>query len=378
MLVVNAGSSSLKHALVDSARIARDPDGALLSSGEARWDPGDSPGRHGEALREALLDGGSGERGAVGAIGHRVVHGGERFEAPARIDGDVRAGIEEAAKLAPLHNRAALEGIDAAREAFPGLPQVACFDTAFHRTLDAAAATYAVPREWRERHGIRRFGFHGLNVSWCTGRAAELLDAAATRRLVVCHLGSGCSATAVRDGRSADTTMGFTPLDGLAMATRSGAIDPGILLHLQRTAGLDAAALDDALNHRSGLLGVSDRSSDLRELLAAADGGDEPSALAIAVFVRGVASAVAALSTTLGGLDALVFTAGIGEHAAPVRTAVADRLAHLGVALDTARNEGAAGDAEIGAEGAKIRVLVLRAREELVVARETAEALAGG
>ncbi|MBB4661881.1 acetate/propionate family kinase [Conexibacter arvalis] len=373
VLVVNAGSSSLKHALVDSRRIGDDPDGALLHAGEERWDPGASPGRHGEALRRALRDAAG---GAPDAVGHRVVHGGGRFDAPAVVDGDVRAGIERAARLAPLHNRAALEGIDAAVEAFPDVPQVACFDTAFHRTLDPAAATYALPREWRERHGIRRFGFHGLSVAWCAGRARELLGEAAARRLVVCHLGSGCSATAVRDGRSCDTTMGFTPLDGMPMATRSGALDPGILLYLQQAAGLGAAQLDDALNHRSGLLGIAG-SADLRELLAAADGGSRDARLAVDVFVRGIAGAVAALTTTLGGLDALVFTAGIGEHSPPLRAAVADRLAHLGVALDDARNRAATrgADGEIGAAGARIRVLVLRAREELVVARETAAAL---
>jgi acetate kinase len=375
VLVVNAGSSSLKHALVDTALAARDPDGALLQSGEERWDPGEGPGRHGAALRRALHDAAG---GAPDAVGHRVVHGGARFEAPARIDGEVRAGIEEAARLAPLHNGAALEGIDAALEAFPQVPQVACFDTAFHRTLDAAAATYAVPRAWRERHGVRRFGFHGLNLSWCAGRAVELLGAQAARRLVVCHLGSGCSVTAVQDGRSRDTTMGFTPLDGVPMATRSGAIDPEIVLHLQRTAGLGIAELDDALNHRSGLLGVSERSADLRAVLAAAAEGDARAQLAFDVFVRGVAGGVAAMSTALGGLDALVFTAGIGEHSAPLRAAVAARLLHLGVALDPARNEAAAGDGEIGCEGAKIRVLTLRAREELVVARETATTLRDG
>jgi len=377
VLVVNAGSSSLKHALVDSARIADDPAGAVVASGEERWDPGDSPGRHGEALRRALRDAGSGGA-APDAIGHRVVHGGERFEAPAAIDADVRAGIEEAARLAPLHNRAALEGVDAALDAFPGVPQVACFDTAFHRTLDRAAATYAVPREWRERHGIRRFGFHGLNVSWCAGQARELLGGERSRRLVVCHLGSGCSATAVRDGRSCDTTMGFTPLDGVPMGTRSGAIDPGILPHLMRTAGLGADELDDALNHRSGLLGLAG-TADLREVLAAAGRGDGSARLALDVFVRGVAGAVAALSTSLGGLDALVFTAGIGERSAVVRAEVAARLEHLGVALDAARNGAATDgrDGEVGAERARVRVLVVAAREELVVARETAAALTG-
>lgn len=349
----------------------------MLASGEERWDPGDSPGRHGEALTRALHDAGSGSGGAApDAIGHRVVHGGERFETPAVIDDDVRAGIEEAAKLAPLHNRAALEGVDAALEVFPGIPQVACFDTAFHRTLDAAAATYAVPRDWREQHGIRRFGFHGLNVAWCAGRARELLGAEGSRRLIVCHLGSGCSATAVRDGRSCDTTMGFTPLDGVPMGTRSGAIDPGILPHLMRTAGLGADELDDALNHRSGLLGLAG-SSDLREVLAAVDRGDAEARLAVGVFVRGVAGAVAALTTALGGLDALVFSAGIGERSAEVRAQIAARLEHLGVALDAARNDAATDgrDGEVGAERARVRVLVVAAREELVVARETAAAL---
>ncbi|HST42296.1 MAG TPA: acetate/propionate family kinase [Conexibacter sp.] len=374
VLVVNAGSSSLKHALIDSD--ARDPDAAVLGTGEERWEPGDSPGKHGDVLTRALAE----SAREVDAIGHRVVHGGHRFEAPALVDDDVRAGIAEAARLAPLHNRAALEGIDAAREAFPDLPQVACFDTAFHRTLDPAAATYAIPGEWAAEHGIRRFGFHGLNVSWCAERSRELLGSDGARRLVVCHLGSGCSVSAVRDGRSLDTSMGFTPLDGVPMATRSGALDPGVVLHLLR-AGLDADALDDGLNHRAGLLGIA-RSADLREVLAARDGDDRDgrAALAVAVFVRGIAGSVAAMTTALGGLDALVFSAGIGEHSPVLRAEVAQRLAHLGVALDPARNAAAnggdgPGDHELSSEGAKIRVLTLRAREEYVIARETAELL---
>lgn len=366
VLVVNAGSSSLKHAIVESDAIAGDPGTAVLSTGEQRWDPGDAPGRHADALAGALEDAGH----AIDAIGHRVVHGGARFEAPVLIDDEVVAGIERVAALAPLHNRAALEGIGAARRAFPHRPQVACFDTAFHRTLEPAAATYAIPGEWAAEHAIRRFGFHGLNVSWCAGRARELLGGAA-RRLVVCHLGSGCSVTAVLAGRSVDTSMGFTPLDGVPMATRPGALDPGILLHLLR-AGVDADALDGGLNHRSGLLGVSGRSADLREVLGAAEDGDSRSQLAFDVLVRGVAGAVAAQSTALGGLDALVFTAGAGENSARLRAAVAARLVHLGVRLDPRRNGRLTADCEIGAEGANVRVLVLRAREELVVARETA------
>lgn len=389
VLVVNAGSSSLKHALIDSA--ARDPDAAVLDAGESRWDPGAAPGRHGELLREVLSEG----AGEADAIGHRVVHGGARFEAPARIDDDVRAGIAAAAELAPLHNRAALEGIDAAREAFPDLPQVACFDTAFHRTLDAAAATYAIPAAWAREQGIRRFGFHGLNVSWCAERARALLGAERARRLVVCHLGSGCSVSAVRDGRSADTSMGFTPLDGIPMATRSGALDPGVVLRMLGAGGLSADEIDDALNHRAGLLGISERSADLRELLDLAAGrdasasasapgdggapaGDADAAraqLAIDVFVRGVAGAVAAMSTALRGLDALVFTAGIGEHSPPIRAAVADRLRHLCITLDPERNESAVPDADLAPSGAPIRVLALKAREEQVIARQTAALL---
>ena len=387
VLVVNAGSSSLKHALLDSA--AADPDAALLASGEERWEPGESTGRaldspagtrqrlppagpHAEALKRALSD----HAHEADAVGHRVVHGGDRFEAPARIDDDVRAGIAAAAELAPLHNRAALEGIDAAREAFPHLPQVACFDTAFHRTLDAAAATYAIPAAWAREQGIRRYGFHGLNVSWCAERARALLGAERARRLVVCHLGSGCSVSAVRGGRSADTTMGFTPLDGIPMATRSGALDPGVVLRMLRAGGLDADAIDAALNHDAGLLGISERSADLRELLDAAP-ADPRARLAIDVFVRGVASAVAAMSTALGGIDALVFTAGVGEHSAPLRERIAERLRHLCVTLDPARNDAARPDADIAPSGAPVRVLVLRAREEWVIARQTARLLDG-
>lgn len=368
VLVVNAGSSSLKHALIDSA--VRDPDAAVLASGEERWEPGDAPGKHGEVLKDALAEGAD----AADAIGHRVVHGGARFEAPARIDDDVRAGIAAAAELAPLHNRAALEGIDAARSAFPELPQVACFDTAFHRTLDPAAATYAIPADWARSEGIRRFGFHGLNVSWCAERARALLGAERSRRLVVCHLGSGCSVSAVRDGRSVDTTMGFTPLDGIPMATRSGALDPGVVLRLLQSGERTPAAVDDALNHRSGLLGISERSADLRELLDAAP-SDPRSQLAIDVFVRGVAGAVAAMSTALGGLDALVFTAGIGEHAPQIRAAVVERLRHLCITLDPDRDASAEPDADVAPSGAPVRVLVLRAREEYVIGRETAALL---
>jgi acetate kinase len=357
VLVVNAGSSSLKHALVDAGS------DVILRRGEARWEPGDSPGRHAGALRAALADGGD-----AAAVGHRVVHGGTRFDAAARIDGEVRAAIEALAPLAPLHMRAALEGIDAVSAALPNLPQVACFDTAFHRTLAPEAATYALPREWSERLGLRRFGFHGLNVAWCAERAGEALGRAGSRRVVVCHLGSGCSVSAVLDGRSVDTTMGYTPLDGVPMATRSGSIDPGLLLHLLAS-GIERDELEDALNHRSGLLGICGRHG-VRDVEQAAEAGDERAQLAFAVLVRGVSSAVAAMATSLRGLDALIFTAGAGERSARLRAAVCERLGQLGVALDPVANAGHA--AVVSPSGAAVAVLVVAAGEEIVIARETA------
>jgi acetate kinase len=365
VLTINAGSSSLKHAIVDEH-------GSILESGEERWDPGAGAGRHRVALDAAL----AGAR-RPDAIGHRVVHGGMRFTGPALLDDDVRAGIEEVTDLAPLHNRAALEGIDAVTEALPETPQVCCFDTAFHHTLPAAAATYAVPSEWTERYGIRRFGFHGLNVEWCAGRAADLLGPEAARRLVVCHLGSGCSVTAVLDGSSVDTSMGFTPLEGVPMASRSGSIDPGLVLHLAREMGVDA--VDAGLNHEAGLLGVSGRSSDLREVIAGADSGDRRCRLAFEVFARGIAASVAAMSTAMGGLDCLVFTAGSGENSPRIRAAVATRLEHLGVVLDAPRNEAAEPDTDISPAGEPgARVLVLRAGEEIVIARQTVDLIHAG
>lgn len=361
VLVVNAGSSSLKHTLVDAAT------DAVLQHGEERWEADGSAGRHAEALRAALADAGD----EAQAIGHRVVHGGTHFTGPARIDPDTRAEIAALAPLAPLHTRAALEGIDAAAAHLPGLPLVACFDTAFHRTLPPEASTYALPREWSERFGLRRYGFHGLNVDWCHEQAARLLGARNCRRLVVCHLGSGCSVSAVLDGRSVDTTMGFTPLEGVPMATRSGSVDPGLLLHLLAS-GIDRDELDAALNHRSGLLGMTGLTG-LREVECAASAGDERARLALDVLVRGVSGAVAAMTTSLRGLDALVFTAGAGERSAVLRGAVCTRLGQLGVTLDEPRN---ARNADmIGTAGAPVAVLVVRAGEEIIVARETARAL---
>ena len=294
-------------------------------------------------------------------MAHRVVHGGPHFRAPAVIDDDVHDAIRAVEALAPLHNRPALRAIDEARAVLPAVPHVAVFDTDFHATIPPTAATYAIPGDWRE-WGIRRYGFHGLSVQW----AAERVRAS---RLVVCHLGGGCSVTAVLDGRSVDTTMGFSPLEGVPMTTRSGSIDPGALLYLLRERGLDIEMLDHSLNFDSGFaaLGGAEGMAELQAL------GTADANLAIDVFTYRVSAAVAAMSAACGGLDALVFTAGIGENSARVREDVCARLAFLGVELDSQRNASASPDCEISS--GRVEVQVIRAREELVAARATQELL---
>ncbi len=339
VLVVNAGSTSLKLSLVStderSSRIA------------------------------SLQDVPSG----VGAVAHRIVHGGARFVAPVVVDGEVLAALSELTELAPLHNAPALEALGQARRALPGVPHVAVFDTAFHATLAPAAFTYPLPRGWREEWGIRRFGFHGLSVAWAASRVR-------VPRLVVAHLGGGCSLTAVRGGRSVDTTMGFSPLDGVPMVTRSGGLDPEILLHVLRKGLLSVEELDGALEQASGLAGMSGLSGRVDELERAAADGDADARLALDVFARRVAQAVAAMATALGGLDALVFTAGIGERSAGVRSDVCGLLGFLGVTLDAQRNAQAQPDAELAAVGAPVRIVLLRAREDIVAARAARTLLA--
>jgi acetate kinase len=348
VLVVNAGSMSLKLHLVDAAERS-------------------------ERVEEIE----SVDPGRVAAVAHRVVHGGPRFREPVPIDAGVRERIFEAEPLAPLHNEPCLAGIERAREAFPGAPQVAVFDTGFHATIPEEAAVYPLPRRWREEWGVRRYGFHGLSVAWSAERAPRLLGrSSAGLRLVVCHLGGGCSVSAVRDGRSLDNTMGFSPLEGVPMATRSGSVDPGALIYLMRERGLDAEALEQALNFDSGLRGLAGGSGGMRQIEAAAAGGEADAALAIEVFAHRVAGAVAAMAASAGGLDALVFTAGIGERSAGARERICRRLAFLGVELDPERNAAAEGDCDIAAEASRVRALVVRAREELIAAR-AARALLG-
>jgi acetate kinase len=311
--------------------------------------------------------------GSVGAVGYRVVHGGTRFTEPTVIDDATVAAIDELTDLAPLHNPVAASTIRAARATFPSVPHVAVFDTAFHAVLPASGYRYPVPDRWWLEHGVRRYGFHGLSVAWSTRRAATLLDRPVDRfRLVVAHLGGGCSVTAVDGGRSVDTSMGMTPLEGLMMGTRAGSIDPGILFRLIR-AGVPVAEVEHDLEHASGLRGIAG-TDDMRALLADEGAGDERAVLAIELFVRRAAGAVAAAATTLPSLDALVFTGGIGENAEPIRLRICERLAILGVPLPRTGGDGVAtadDDAVLAGGNEATAVLRVRAREDIVIAEET-------
>lgn len=358
VLVLNAGSSSLKLGVVD------DGDSALQAQVDVDTRDGDAVF---VGVRAALARAGI-EPGSIAAVGHRIVHGGARFTAPVLVDDDVLAELDALGELAPLHNGSALAIVRAARVALPGLEHVACFDTAFHRRLPEAARRYPVPRAWHDDWGIRRYGFHGLSVEWASERAAVLLGVGLDRlELVVAHLGSGASVTAVSRGRSVATSMGFTPLEGLMMGTRSGSIDPGILLHLLRSGRADVDAIADALEHDSGLLGVSGRSSDVRELTRAAERGDERAALALEMFADRAAQGIAAAATALPRLDALVFTGGIGEHAGELRARIAARLRVLGLPAVDAAETGQDRVLARGEDGAA--VLRVAAREDLIIAR---------
>ncbi len=312
----------------------------------------------------------------IAAVGHRVVHGGVTYRESVRIDPAVQAEIGRLAALAPLHNPPALAGIEAAQRALPQVPQVAVFDTAFHATLPPEAYLYPVPYAWYTDWGLRRFGFHGISHAYCAGRAADLLGRPLARlRLVTCHLGNGCSLAAIAGGRSVDTTMGFTPLEGLMMGTRSGSVDPGLLLYVQQQHGLSADTLDDVLNHQSGLLGISGVSSDMRAVETAAQAGQERAGLALTLFAARARAGIAAMAAALGGMDALVFTAGIGEHAVAMRAAICERLGFMGITLDPHRNTPAAMDEDIAPTEAAVRVLVIHTQEDRLIARETARVL---
>ncbi len=363
ILIVNAGSSSLKLRHLDD-------DDALLADEEL---PAASAGFDERAAASIVerLD-------RVDAVGHRFVHGGPRLTAATRIDAEVEDYLRSLIDLAPLHQPRALAGVELMRRLLPSVPAVACVDTAFHATLPGAAATYAVPREWRERYGVRRYGFHGLSHAYAARRAAELLDRPVARlRTVTCHLGAGASLAAVRFGVSVDTTMGFTPMEGIVMATRSGSVDPGLVLWLQGHAGLSAEAMADALDRRSGVLALAG-TADMREVLRAAGAGDAEARLALDVYAHHLRAAVAAMAAAMNGVDALVFTGGVGEHAAEVRSAAAAGLGFLGVALDEERNAAAEADVDVSTAAVAVRTLVVRAREDLEMARQVRAVLAAG
>jgi acetate kinase len=356
ILTVNAGSSSLKLRVLgpDDGVLASRESSAIAAEGELRGE------------LETIL-----AAGEVDAAGHRVVHGGPDFDGPTQVDPGVERQLEGLADLAPLHNPPAVAAMRALQALAPGLPNVACFDTAFHATIPTAASTYAIPAAWSQRWPLRRYGFHGLSHAYAGRRAAELLGSSPARlRLVTAHLGAGASLAAVVGGRSVDTTMGFTPLEGLAMATRSGSVDPGLLLWVQRHGGIEAEAMERALEHESGLLALSGRSGDMREVLAGRDAGDERCRLAFDVYIHRLAAGIAAMASAMGGLDALVFTGGVGENSPRVRAAAAEATAFLGVELDPARNEAAEGDVLLSAPGASAPCLRIEAREDVEIAAQ--------
>jgi acetate kinase len=387
ILVLNTGSSSVKFSVIEAEGER------LVLSGQADWSSLPArfilhrPGM--EAVKATLqADTNSdavtniiheiapiiSDLGQIGAIGHRVVHGGDAYTGCVRIDDNVMKTLAELSELAPLHNPISLEGIRAAKKSWPSVPQFASFDTAFHATLSEAARTYAVPRAWTRDWKLCRYGFHGLSHAYCTLQAGKLLGRSVEDlRLIICHLGHGCSVTAVRDGVSVDTSMGFTPLDGLVMATRSGSVDPGLLTHVIRHKGLTADDLDRVLNRESGLLGMSELSADMRQVLQEARNGREGCRLALDVYVRRLRQTIGAMYVTLGGLDALVFTAGVGENAVEVRGAVCDGLGCVGIELDKQANQTCAPDADIAAMTSDARVLVIGTREDLTIVREIME-----
>jgi acetate kinase len=394
ILLLNAGSSSLKATLMESA------DGRVIARGEGDWAGSGTryqyAGSDGEERSEEVPWTGHAkavhrfvfdlqhakpvalpDRSALAAVGNRVVHGGQ-FTASVRITSQIRSRITALADLAPLHNPPSLETLAAAEAELPGVPQVAVFDTSFHATLPPEARTYPVPDNWTREWGVRRFGFHGLSHAYCSRRATEMLGRPADElRLVICHLGHGCSASAVRGGRCVDTTMGFTPLEGLMMATRSGSIDPSIVLHVQQRHGLTVEQVETVLNRESGLLGVSGISADMRQVLAAAREGHEQAQLALGIYTHRVRQAIGALAVIMGGIDALVFTAGVGEHASQIRETTCAGLECLGLKLDPQTNATCVPDADVTHPGSRGRVLVISTREDVTMLREVVQVLEG-
>jgi acetate kinase len=355
ILVVNAGSSSLKLRLLDdadqvvhSADLAADADGFDESQLAAQIESWPRPD----------------------IVAHRVVHGGQEYRSAIHIDSEVRERLQALTELAPLHQPKSLAGIDAVTRSLPNAPAVACFDTAFHTTLPEAAATYAVPREWRDRYAIRRYGFHGLSHAYCSRKAAEIVDRPVDQlRMVTCHLGAGASLAAVVAGRSVDTTMGFTPLEGLVMATRSGSVDPGLVLWLEEHEGVSPHEIAVALETHSGLTALAG-TGDMSTLVPRAEAGEPDAVLALDVYVHRLVAAVGAMAASAGGLDVLAFTGGAGERTPSVRSETCRRLAWMGVLVDDNLNREADSDSDLSGAGSIVRIVVVTAREDLQMARE--------
>jgi acetate kinase len=393
ILVLNSGSSSQKSSLYDVRNAPPEHPPAPAWEGKIEWDGdhADLQARNSQgaelhdrvkvssrshAISQLLDTLWAGNVRAVTApseidvVGHRVVHGGQELKEPVCITPEVKAAIARMSVFAPLHNRAEMEGIEIIEKRMGSVLQVAVFDTGFHSTLPEAAAVYPGPFEWLAQ-GIRRYGFHGINHQYCAGRTAQLLGKElASLKIVSCHLGNGCSLAAIREGRSIDTTMGFTPLEGLMMGTRAGSVDPGILTYLMRDGKYNGEQLDSLLNTKSGLLGISGISSDMRQIVVAMKDGNARAKLAFDIFAHRLQTGIGAMAAALGGIDGLIFTAGIGENSVEVRAAACSNLGFLGVKLDGAKNKQPSADQDISAPESAVRVLVVRAQEDWAIAQD--------
>ena len=393
ILVLNSGSSSQKSCVYEIGEVLPQDPPSCIWEGKIEWEGEGAEavvknsqgaahkkrvtvGSRGEAVEHLLRGLWRGETRAISSpsditvVGHRVVHGGPHYEEPVVVTPEVKSAIASVSAFAPLHSRAELEGMEIVERLLGDVPQVAVFDTGFHRKMPLEATVYPGPYEWYEG-GIRRYGFHGINHQYCAGRAAQLLGAdLKSLKLVSCHLGNGCSVAAIRDGRSVDTSMGFTPLEGLMMGTRSGSVDPGILTYLMRQSSLTGDQLDEILNRKSGLLGVSGVSGDMREILAAIKNGSRRAELAFDIYVHRLQAGIGAMAAVLGGIDVLVFTAGVGENSPEVRAAACENFGFLGLRLDVEKNAKPSLDQDVSADGSSARVLVIRAQEDWAIARE--------
>ena len=398
ILVLNSGSSSEKACLYDIGKSLADHARTPLWEGKIEWSRNgaaitvrNSQGAtlkeqlalssHEEAIRRLLRTAHDGKVRAIAslsdidAVGHRVVHGGPNFDTAVVITQEVRATIASMSAFAPLHIHAEVEGMKIIEDLLGAVPQVAVFDTGFHRKMPLAAAVYPGPYDWFEI-GIRRYGFHGINHQYCAERAAQMLGTEAKAlKIVSCHLGNGCSVTAIQNGWSIDTSMGFTPLEGLMMGTRCGSVDPGILTYLMRQAHLDAERLDEVLNRESGLLGISGVSSDMRDLLTCMQQGHERAKLAFDIYVHRLQAAIGSMAAILGGVDVLVFTAGVGENSAEVRAAACSGLEFLGLRLCEQTNAHPCLDQDISTPDSRVRVLLIRAQEDWAIAKECSKLL---